>query len=423
MSLSGFRCAFIDSLKNKLLDITLMGNPNHTSDLRSLVSRLVRSTPSDGQSIMNELKIFSNQALEFLVVLQRSRKLITDQFIYGDRTIIDDPFVNRYILGLSTPYNNLDSHYQMLRCIHAKGAHVDMMTLVLAVLTPTAYLRGSNVTIELVTKHPDYSVKGTAYINGTVSFTFGSNTPVIVGTGNKFDINMGAICTVTNGIAAEDFVLVPAQNQKKRNTNNTPTGTSPNGPNGLNIAEYHATVGAAGCHQAAKEDARRIPPTAAPPRGSFLQGETAVSDHPQPPPATESRICRRSPTAKRLSTKGAPIVVDVDTTRISLAKGPASQRRKVRGTKALKEPTPLANGPTLRCRKAEDNRAAVGHSTNGRRVPCHDGSTLSQNHSTLLCSGNRLCAITNQVTVRQEDGSYVVKLPTRPEFPTELQRG
>uniref|UniRef100_A0A1A9V7S1 Uncharacterized protein n=1 Tax=Glossina austeni TaxID=7395 RepID=A0A1A9V7S1_GLOAU len=51
----------------------------------------------------------------------------------------------------------------------------------------------------------------------------------------------------------------------------------------------------------------------------------------------------KSPTAEGLPTKRAPIVAKVDTTRIFLANGPAAQRRKARGTRALKG----ANHPAL----------------------------------------------------------------------------
>uniref|UniRef100_A0A1A9ZSP7 Uncharacterized protein n=1 Tax=Glossina pallidipes TaxID=7398 RepID=A0A1A9ZSP7_GLOPL len=55
--------------------------------------------------------------------------------------------------------------------------------------------------------------------------------------------------------------------------------------------------------------------------------------------------CHKSPAAKGLPTKRAPIVAKVDTTHIFLANGPATQRRKTRGTRALKRPTPT-NNPT-----------------------------------------------------------------------------
>uniref|UniRef100_A0A1A9VL51 Uncharacterized protein n=1 Tax=Glossina austeni TaxID=7395 RepID=A0A1A9VL51_GLOAU len=88
---------------------------------------------------------------------------------------------------------------------------------------------------------------------------------------------------------------------------------------------------------------------------------------PQPPNCTgnQQNHNNRSLTAKGLPTKYAATVANVDTTRTSLANGPASQRRKPRDTRALKGPT--TNAPTLRCRKAEDNRAPVGHLANGRQ--------------------------------------------------------
>ncbi|XP_037897901.1 mucin-2-like, partial [Glossina fuscipes] len=54
----------------------------------------------------------------------------------------------------------------------------------------------------------------------------------------------------------------------------------------------------------------------------------------------------RSPTAKGLSTKCAPIVANVGTTRTSLANGPAIQYQKAKSTQELTEPT--ANDPTPR---------------------------------------------------------------------------
>uniref|UniRef100_A0A1A9ZBE9 Uncharacterized protein n=1 Tax=Glossina pallidipes TaxID=7398 RepID=A0A1A9ZBE9_GLOPL len=59
-------------------------------------------------------------------------------------------------------------------------------------------------------------------------------------------------------------------------------------------------------------------------------------------PSLYNKFDKKTPTAKGLSTKCAPIVANVDTIRTSLANGPASQRWKARGT--------------------------MGHSTNGRRV-------------------------------------------------------
>uniref|UniRef100_A0A1A9V0P8 Uncharacterized protein n=1 Tax=Glossina austeni TaxID=7395 RepID=A0A1A9V0P8_GLOAU len=141
----------------------------------------------------------------------------------------------------------------------------------------------------------------------------------------------------------------------------------------------------------------------------------------------------RSPTSKGLSTNSTPIVADVDTTRTSLANGAASQRRKTRGTRALKGTTTPANDPTLRCRKAEDNRAAVGHSTNWRRVPCPmalhyrktiapcsaqvTGSAPLQHNSTLLCSDNTLCAIT-----KQQHPALPKQQALRPYFGAQLQK-
>uniref|UniRef100_A0A1A9ZQ35 Uncharacterized protein n=1 Tax=Glossina pallidipes TaxID=7398 RepID=A0A1A9ZQ35_GLOPL len=70
-------------------------------------------------------------------------------------------------------------------------------------------------------------------------------------------------------------------------------------------------------------------------------------------------------TAQGLSTNPEPIAANVDTTRNSGANGPATQRRKAKGTLELRGPP--ANDPTLRYQKAENSRVSVGNNKSSYR--------------------------------------------------------
>jgi len=139
MSLADFRATItlIQVIQKEIFSVILSGNSlqmNGNAELRFAIMKILKQSPCDGNSMLNLLRVFSNDAFGFFTDSTRFSRIATAEFASGASRITGDSFVDRYISGNSSAYYSNDPFDSILRSVPVNSVQSNMYMLTHAFL-------------------------------------------------------------------------------------------------------------------------------------------------------------------------------------------------------------------------------------------------------------------------------------------------